>query len=187
MSPSDSPYLPPQAPVEHTKPAAPIAPLVAGPRGLGGWLALVGLGLIIGVGQSAVAMFATYLPIFKSGQWLLLTQTSTPGYHPLWASLVAFELCTLLFSIVASLALLVLFFSKSWRFPRLYSGFLLLNLILLIADFAVGSMIPAVASAGVAESVRELARGAFAVMIWVPYMRVSVRVRNTFRPHWQLA
>lgn len=42
-------------------------------KGLGGWLGLVGLGLIISPIRQAIFMYTTYYPMFEEGIFSVLT------------------------------------------------------------------------------------------------------------------
>ena len=58
------------------------------PRGLGGWLILVAIGLVLTAGRAFLLVFGTFLPILTGGQWEILTAKGSQAYHPFWAPLL---------------------------------------------------------------------------------------------------
>ena len=82
--------------------------------------------------------------------------------------------------LVAAIVLLVLFFKKNYRFPKLIVWFFALNVAFGVIDFFLGGLIPAVAAEPDTFSMKELIRGVVGAAIWIPYFLKSVRVRNTF-------
>ena len=150
------------------------------PRGLGGWLILVAIGLVLTAGSSFVHLFRTFLPIFTGGQWEVLTTKGSPAYHPLWAPVLLFEATANALIGIAAVAGLVLFFRKSAMFPTFMIGLYLFAAMYLLIDLVAAGRIPAAASSDDSSGARDLFRSLVACAIWIPYMRKSVRVRNTF-------
>lgn len=149
-------------------------------KGIGGWLILPVIGLIVLPLRLAYSLMTDFLPIFQQGYWELLTVPGTDAYHPLWGPLLTFEIVGNVFFIVFALVLLYLVFTKHPRTPGLFIAFLATNLAFVTGDFFAANLIPAVAAQDDAESVKELARTAIGAMIWIPYFLKSERVRNTF-------
>ena len=183
---SENPYRPPQARGEIQFPADPLvfggtpASRNQGPAGLGGWLIFVAIGLVVTPLKLVSLLLTTFLPLFKDGTVQALTTPGSEHYHPLWRALIAYEVFGNGLFALAFLGLAILFFSKSRRFPKLYMAPLLTNLVFLIGDEIMGSQIPALASSDNFDSMKEIVRTMIACCIWVPYMMVSKRVKNTF-------
>ena len=150
------------------------------PRGLGGWLILVAIGLALTAGRAFLLVFGTFLPIFTGGQWEMLTTKGSPAYHPFWAPLLLFEVTGNALLGVAAIAGLVLFFRKSAAFATFMIGLFLFGAMFLLIDVVAGTQIPAVSSTDDSGGARDLVRSLVACAIWIPYMRKSQRVRNTF-------
>jgi hypothetical protein len=149
-------------------------------RGIGGWLLLVLLGLVITPFRAFGMVITTHLPIFTSGRFNELIDPASPDYHPLWAVLLPFEV---LFNVLvgsAAIVGLVLMFRRSRAFPKWMIGFYLFSAGFVIADLIVAQLIPAVAAQDMSEAAGETIRALVAAAIWVPYMRVSKRVKATF-------
>src|SRR4029077_11712335 len=127
-----------------------------------------------------VSLATDYVPIFQSGAWAVLTTPGSARYHALWAPMIVGEIAFNLGFLVLDIWLLVLLFSKSWRFPKVFIAFAVLNFVFILLDSVIGNQIPAVAQASGAGSATEIIRALAMVAIWVPYMLTSKRVKNTF-------
>lgn len=152
----------------------------SGPRGLGGWLILPMIGLAVAPMRLLAVLVTDYAPIFQDGVWENLTTPGSGAYHILWGPLIIFEIVGNLFFVVGAGILLVLLLKKSYRFPALMIGFLLLNPAFVVLDHILGNLIPFIAELDDTESYTEIVRAAVAAMIWIPYFLVSKRVKNTF-------
>jgi hypothetical protein len=152
-----------------------------GPRGVGGWLILPLLGLFVFPLRVAVSLATDYWPIFRGGIWENLTTPGSAVYHPLWAPVIVGEITCNVGFLLFDLALLYLLFTKSRRFPKAFIVFTLANLLFIVSDAAIAWQIPAVAARGLEGVAGEIARSLVVAAVWVPYMLVSKRVRNTFK------
>lgn len=150
------------------------------PYGLGGWLILPMLGLIFLPIKLGIILVAVFFPIFSEGYWEILTTPGSEAYHALWAPLLIFEIAGNTVFLFASIALLVLFFKKHYRFPKMMILFLAANLAFVVIDFFAGDLIPAVADQPAPEALQEMFRTFVGAAIWIPYFMQSVRVKNTF-------
>jgi hypothetical protein len=151
-----------------------------GPQGIGGWLILVTIGLVITPFRMAFLLITTHLPLFTGGQMAILTDPQSQAYHPLWGPLLALEvLCNLGFGTAAVVAL-VLMFRRSRLYPRFMIVYYASNLAFIALDTLLSNMIPAVAQAGSTEMIGEVGKAMISCAIWIPYMCVSKRVKNTF-------
>jgi hypothetical protein len=169
-----NPYATPQAPVADAAKAD-------GPQGIGGWLILPVIGLFVFPVRAAMSFVTDYWPIFQDGIWGNLTTPGSEVYNPLWAPLIVGEIfCNVAF-LLFDLALLYLLFARSHRFPKAFIVFALANLAFVAGDAAIAWQIPAVAARGLEGVGAEIARTLVVAAVWVPYMLVSRRVRNTFR------
>lgn len=149
-------------------------------EGLGGWLALVGLGIIISPLRIIGQIFPTYSEMFSNGAWAALTTPGTEAYNPLWTPILFGEMVingglVLVWGFIA-----FLFFSKKRVFPKWYIGILLFTLAFILIDaLAIKAALPNEPVFD-AETAKELGRSLFVTLIWVPYMLVSKRVKATF-------
>lgn len=173
----DRAYTPPTSNLEH--PSTRNVP-ANGPVGLGGWLILVIIGLIVSPLRIAHLLITEHLPLFTDGTWSILTEADSPQYHPLWGPLLVLEGLGNLMLLALCLTALALVMLKSRRAPAVAIGMYAFNLIFVAADLLVAGWIPAIALQYDPENTRELIRSLVAAVIWIPYFLVSKRVRNTF-------
>jgi len=148
--------------------------------GLGGWLILIGLGLVFSLFRLVFLVIQT-LNVFSLWKWQALTTPGGISYQPAMAPVLIFELLGQLTTLTLCLFTLVLFFQKRRVFPRWFIGMLVFNLIFIFLD--------AVAVKGLLHSskpqtgitlTRNLTRAVIGCSIWIPYMCVSRRVKSTF-------
>jgi hypothetical protein len=182
VSSEHNPYSAPGAYVDDAgkKPKGSPSAVPDGPRGIGGWLILPLLGLIltpIRVGFSSVRDLA---PALKPGTWAALTTPGAAAYHPLWAPVLVFECVVNGLLIVCSLVLLWLFLRKSHRVPLLMVAWLVAIVAVQVVDLLLVGQIPAAAAAPDAQGIRDLVRLVLSALIWIPYFLRSKRVKNTF-------
>ena len=79
-------------------------------KGLGGWLGLVGLGLIISPIRQAIFMYTTYYPMFEEGVFSVLTSVDSEAYHPFWKYYIWGEITFNSLMVLATFVLLYLLF-----------------------------------------------------------------------------
>ena len=161
-----------------------MATVTGEPKGLGGWLALVVIGLFLFPIKVVILLNNDVLPIFQNGSWEILTTPGSEVYHYLWAPLIIFEIVGNIFFLIFDIILIVLYFKKSYRFPILCIVFIVLNFLFLASDFFLThylvGVIPGLTVEGNTEFIKELVRVVIVAIIWVPYFLVSKRVKNTF-------
>lgn len=150
------------------------------PKGIGGWLYLVILGLVISPVRIAYYLISTYWPIFRDGAWAELTTVGTAAYHPFWAPLLIFEIVGNLVSIALAIVTLVFLLKRSKYTPRLAITLYAWIAIFVIIDFFAANLIPALAAHPNSENTKELLRAIIYAGIWIPYFLVSKRVKATF-------
>lgn len=173
------PYDPPDSPYKASE-SVGTEGKEQDPSGLGGWLILVGIGLVLSPFRLGAFTLQTFVPVFTNGTWEILTTPGSEGYHALWAPLLIFELLGNLGFIVAYIALGILFFRKSRFFPKAYIAIAFMNLCFIILDAFLSSFVLPGEPMFLPDTAKEIARPLVSIAIWVPYMLVSKRVRNTF-------
>ena len=149
-------------------------------EGLGGWLVLVGLGIVISPLRIIGMVFPVYSEMFSNGSWEVLTTPGNEAYNPLWAPILYGEMAVNGALVVAWIFVAFLFFSKKRVFPKWYIGMLLFTLAFIVADaLAIKAVLPNEPVFD-PETVKELGRSLVVSLIWIPYMLVSKRVKATF-------
>ena len=152
----------------------------SGPKGLGGWLIVVAIGLVVSCIRIPVESWQIFGSILSDGSWEVLTTPGTEYYHPLWGPFLIFEMLGNALTVLMGMVALYLFFTKSKRFPKWYIWYLSINVGFLLLDSMLGNLIPAVRDAADSGAMKELFRSIVSAAIWIPYMKISKRVRNTF-------
>ncbi len=150
------------------------------PAGLRGFLILVAIGLVLAPVRHLAAVAQTFVPVFRGGAWTALTTPGSGAYHPLAGPLLIGEMLGNLAFIVAGVALLLFFFRRSRRFPKLYVVVAIANLLFALGDAWLGSLVLRDQPLFDPDTARELGRATIRVVAWVPYMLVSKRVKHTF-------
>jgi Protein of unknown function (DUF2569) len=171
----DNPYAAPQV-------ESPIQAELAdpGPVGIGGWLILPIIGLIFTPFAATVSLGTQYIPIFTEGMFDRLTDPAFQNYHPLWGPVIILELIAQIIFGCGSIWALVLLFRMRRLFPSVMIAYYILNVVYLAADTWIASQIPILSAANFREISGRLVIALIAAAIWVPYMRLSRRVKNTF-------
>ncbi|MFU8783818.1 DUF2569 domain-containing protein [Aliidiomarina sp.] len=149
-------------------------------QGLRGWLILVAIGVIIAPIRLLSVELPMYTEILNDGTWELLTSADSELYHPLWAPVLITEITFSFVLLLASLYLVVLFFSKHYLFPRVFIAITLAMLIFIPFDSWLVSQVLPEESFIDTQTIRDFSRTVVSAAIWIPYMLVSKRVKATF-------
>ena len=163
---------------DDIQPAAAPAATTPVPSGLGGWLILPMLGLILSALGQVIALpdiFATF------------GQLGLSGVGGLASNLVQLDiLLALALYFVAPIALLVLMLGKKRSFPRNFIRWAIAAAILVVFDLLLGYWLGHAALEASGEgffgyaTLREAIAPLAGLVIWTPYMLNSLRVKNTF-------
>ena len=149
-------------------------------EGLGGWLIPVGIGVVLAPIIMVGRLGQMYSEMFSSGAWEALTTPGTQVYHPLWEQILIVEIGVNSAIGIAWLFIAVLFFTKSGRFPNWYIGVLIVTPVLILVDaIGIKSVVPNEPIFD-PDTVKELGRSVVLALVWVPYMLMSRRVKETF-------
>lgn len=173
-----NPYSSPEVPEESLPQSREVE--TQGPSGIGGWLILVAIGLIMSPFALLASLLLQYLPIYTSGTWQSLTAPSSEFYHPLWGPILIFETIATSIFLVLAVALLVLFFRKSRSFPKFFIILAIAHPIYILVGAWLASFVLQDDPQFGADTAGDLSRAAIYAAIWVPYMVKSRRVNNTF-------
>lgn len=135
------------------------------PVGIRGWLTLVAIGFILGPILSVLSFVAVAKEIYE---------LSTPTHAGLYLLDALLHLGVLAFLFYAA----ALFFGKKSDAPLAIIALIVVSLIttaiLLIIELGSG------AKEFAAETAKQFARGIIVAAIWIPYFKMSKRVKATF-------
>lgn len=156
--------LPSRAPTNYTEDS------------IGGWLILLGIGLCFGPVIILSQMF-TNPDFFNPQLWNLLT-----GEYFGLAVLMLFELMFNAASLVFSVFILLLFFKKRTIAPRIIIIYLIVNFLFMIFDtgLVVSLNSELFTEMEKSEFYADIIGAMIRMLIWVPYLYYSVRVKETF-------
>jgi|SRR5271166_5201688 len=152
-----------------------------GPVGIGGWLILPALGLVISPIVRGFMFFRYIVPTLDASIWKTLSDPSSAVYHPLWVPMILFEAVSSIVIFAFTLWLGYLFFVRiSPLVPRVFIVWLACHLIAQIIDVTLINSIPLAAEKFGHEALTGLGRSVVSAAIWIPYFLRSQRVKNTF-------
>lgn len=149
------------------------------PSGIGGWLILPAIGLVVTPILLLLTLVRDLLPALRPEVWQLLTEPASDAYHPTWAAVIIYELLANIGFLVLTLWLGFLFVRKSSRTPTVFISWLFISIAVQTVDLLLTQSIPMVAEDS-ASSATGIFRGIIQAAIWIPYFLRSERVRNTF-------
>ena len=181
---------PQAAPATPPIPVPPAPPLFSSfeqldtPRGIGGWLILVALGLVLGPFIQLVAIWTNFHAFIGPNR--ALAERVIPGL----SALVMFQLVTGCVLFLANLFLLVLFFREKRSFPRYAQIWLGFSAVVYLAAYTLCPHHPAAgvtneAISGIVDKMQsQLIRASMVSVlraaIWIAYLGLSRRVKATF-------
>ena len=155
-------------------------PVNAGaPRGLGGWLAVAGLGMVLASYHYGSAL-VTNAPAYSAERWTELTTPGEAAYNALWAPVLLFEMLALILLGLGHLLALLLFLQRRSSLPLYYLLLMAAGTAFMVLDRVAAELLPRAADADAAAAVAEVVRGLLGCAVWSAYFLRSGRVRNTF-------
>jgi len=140
----------------------------------------VGIGLVARPLWILLNVAPSLARVISDGSWQALTTPGSPQFHPMWRTILTFELVGNLGIVIAGLWLLDLFFRRSPSFPACFIALTLFVPIFILTDAWLATQIHPDEPFWDPTTIRNMARTTMGALIWVPYMLVSKRVRATF-------
>ncbi len=148
-------------------------------KGIGGWLYLVAAGIIF----SPILIMSGILEIqklFNDPGIVPYLDINSPYFNRDFYTLIFGELFYNLGLFVGYVYLGYLFFSKNRWCPRIYIALSVINLVAVFVDPILVERVAGESLAHDPDVLREKGKAILNMLIWVPYMLFSNRVRNTF-------
>ena len=146
-------------------------------NGLSGWLILLVAMLWVTLVGTILQAISDVPQIIRGSLWVEYTTPGRAAYHPLWATLLVVDWGSNLFALVLFPVLLALFFQRKKIFPTVMFWTLLVFVALVALRFGVADRIPFFKGDG---SATPLCLAVLKAMVWIPYLRLSKRVKATF-------
>lgn len=145
-------------------------------EGLGGWLIPVAFGLIVRPISVLKVLYDSGRAYFNNSVWQVLTNPSDASYNAGYSLVAPMELTYNITVLIFCILLLVLFFRRSYLFPRtmqVFLGFTVCGAFFVLWDNATLHQ-------DTKESYKLIAQSLGGAAIWIPYFQVSRRVKLTF-------
>ncbi|WP_052501606.1 protein kinase domain-containing protein [Thiomicrospira microaerophila] len=148
--------------------------------GLGGWLIIVGLGVVITPLYTLIHFIESNKVFLEDGVWELLTIEGSEYYVEGIKGLLIFETLLNIGLISAHTWLIYLFFSKNYRFPVVFIILWTLPFVYLPAYAWYAAEVLQLEDVFDSDTVSAILKSVIYALIWIPYMVLSERVRQTF-------
>jgi hypothetical protein len=145
------------------------------PRGLDGWLVLVGIGVCISPINMLRSVVTSASAYWNYDVWMNMTNPASGDYLAWYAVVTPLEMILNCSVVVLSLLLIFLYFAKRRTFKPVYIVFWSTQVLIVAYEFILGKIDSHFGSFDT-QSVLTLVKAA----AWISYVSVSVRVRNTF-------
>lgn len=153
---------------------------LAKPIPFGGWLILVGIGVVISPLRLLMFLASTYPPIFTDGTWIEVAHPEGGSYIPYWGPLLISELAVNAIVVAGSFYLIYAYFRKLSSFPHWYAGLSVFSLFFIVVDaYLVSVIVPGIEMFD-QETMKEIFRVLVSLLIWTPYLFISQRSKETF-------
>jgi len=175
----------------HSPAPSPQTPNTAaeegGPKGLGGWLIVVGGGLILGLAFRALRILQTGR-LLSDASLAFIADPHSAGYIPGYFGIVKFELGAQVAFLMFSVLLAILFVRESRGFPGLWVVFLGLQVAFTMTDHLLLAHAIAGSPLQLQQRVDDTSQlalfriigMAIVATVWTAYMFRSKRVKATF-------
>lgn len=170
---------PPDATTQHTRPVLEIAPEQAAalqPWAFGGWLFLLGFGICLGPFRLLFNLWGLYQPLFSDGNFSDILHAASTGF----ILLIFTEMLVNLLMLAISVYLIYLFMRKSRLLPKWFFILAAMAATFLLSDTLITSQMFPQLEVWTGDIIKSLLSSAIALGIWVPYLYMSERAKNTF-------
>jgi hypothetical protein len=152
-------------------------------NGIGGWLYLVIIGLLLNPIVSANYVLNEAIPLMNSSRWDEFTVEGGEFFHPQFSTLFIFEISFNILMVIVPIFLLILMFKRSRKIPKAMIIYFISVFVVHLADVYWTYLLFknfAMPDSFYKELVTIVGRVLLPVIIWVPYFIVSKRVKSTF-------
>ncbi|CAI6048706.1 hypothetical protein PAECIP112173_01304 [Paenibacillus sp. JJ-100] len=155
---------------------------VHGPRGIGGWLLVVFIGLLLSLLTVAIHLFNITLPALFSDSTIVRFETS---YNADWTIYLTFDAVFKGGFALYCCYVIFRFLQKNPIVPRLMIILYYVNLIGVIIETCLLLTTVEAVSDNFNFSYWSIAQALAICIIWIPYFKLSDRVDNTFSDCWK--
>ena len=149
------------------------------PNGFGGWLILLSIIIVIIPIRNLFILLPVYAPLIFDGFLIGVFERGSEIYDPPLGLLITFEIFGNIGLLVLNVIVLKKFFGKNYLFKKYFIINSIAALCFILLDLIFAQAIPITAGLEY-EDIQPLFRQFIFCCIWVPYVSVSKRVKNTF-------
>ncbi len=149
-------------------------------RGIGGWLILPAISLVIRPFTLLYTFGSTANAYFNAQVWDTFSSPGSPTYQPGTITLLVFELAGNVSVLALGVIAAVFFFRTKRQAPKLVIALLLAMVALHAIDALGGWLIGNTKDPSAIGTYMEAIRASLQALLWVPYFLVSRRVKATF-------
>jgi hypothetical protein len=146
------------------------------PWAFGGWLFLLGFGIWLGPFRLLFNLWGLYQPLFSDGNFSDILHAASAGF----ILLIFTEMLINLLMLALSVYLIYLFMRKSRLLPKYFFILAAMAATFLLGDTLITSLMFPQLEVWTDDIIKSLCSSAFALGIWVPYLYLSERAKNTF-------
>lgn len=143
---------------------------------IGGWLILIGIVIVVSPIRMMISMID--LETFQNSVWVGLSTAYPEKNLSLLQLFLILEVVTNVFLLVGYCLLPFLFFRKRDLFPSTMRFLMIFNFLFLLVDYVMADLI--FDTHMLTENIPELVGRIISIAIWVPYLLISERVKQTF-------
>jgi len=148
-------------------------------KGIGGWMILPLVGLVITACLIFYHLVTIVYPLFVQGTIFALFSSQSNVYNPQFGLLIIFESAGNIVLFWLSIIVLYLCYTQSKKFVLLLIAFYLIHILLSASGYMATGYFEVLKNME-DDAFKDLLRSIIAGSIWIPYLLMSVRVKNTF-------
>jgi len=148
-------------------------------RGIGGWLILPLIGLVITACFHFYFIVTEIYPVFSDGTIFALFDTQSDICNPVFGIFILFESAATILMFWLAIIILYMGFKESKKFVLLLIVFYICSFLISAIYYMTTSYFEVIESVE-RELLIDLLRSIIVAAIWIPYLLVSERVKNTF-------
>jgi len=143
---------------------------------IGGWLALLGIGVVIRPVLVIIGLFQ--METFRNSVWAGLSAAYPDKNLSLMQLFLLLEVVGNVFLLVLSCLMPFLYFRRRDLFPRTMVFLLAFNILFVLADYLLADALFNLHT--FTDNLKDIIQTALVAVIWIPYLRISHRVKQTF-------
>lgn len=148
--------------------------------GIGGWLLLLGLGIVGSVVKNAYELYSVYYPLMISEKWEQIRAPGSEHYNALLSKFIYIEMFSISLLIIVNIYVVYLFVMRKKYFPLMFVALILLSFAMTVVSVISFSVIMPTGKVFDQETIASFIGSVFNFIVWVPYLRWSRRARLTF-------